>query len=235
MPELPEVETVVRGLRPDVVGRTFTGADVAWPREITGMTHQAFAARLAGQRVESLDRRGKYVVFRLSADFLLVHLKMTGRLYVARPGQAVGGDDRWVRVTLPMDDGRELRFSDSRKFGRMTLAARLEDVTGALGPEPLEKAFTLKAFRARIAGRDGALKPLLLNQAFLAGVGNIYGIRYEGASVNWYRKPDGSEGDSQNHFNVYGREDEPCSRCGTPIRKIWLAQRGTHFCPHCQY
>jgi formamidopyrimidine-DNA glycosylase len=170
-----------------------------------------------------------------------------------------------------MDDGREMRFSDSRKFGRMILTTRIEDVAGSLGPEPLDEAFTLSAFRARIAGRAGTIKPLLLNQAFIAGVGNIYadealwraqidprrkastlgasevaalyeaiqaalrdGITYEGASINWYRKPDGSTGDSQNHFNVYGREDEPCARCGTPIQKTWLAQRGTHFCPRCQ-
>jgi formamidopyrimidine-DNA glycosylase len=196
---------------------------------------------------------------------------MTGRLYVARPGQTIGGDDRWVRVTLAMDDGRELRFSDARKFGRMNLVARIEDVAGALGPEPLDEAFTLDAFRALITGRGGTLKPLLLNQSFVAGIGNIYadealwraqidprrkastlkpkevaalyqaiqsalldGIKYEGASISWYRKPDGSTGDSQNHFNVYDREDEPCDRCGAPIRKIWLGQRGTHFCPRCQ-
>jgi formamidopyrimidine-DNA glycosylase len=272
MPELPEVETVVRGLRPDVVGRTFTGAQITWPREIATPPHTAFAKRLSGQRVDALDRRGKYVTFRLSDDFLLVHLKMTGRLYVARPGEVKGGEDRWVRVTLPMDDGRELRFSDARKFGRMYLASRMEEVTGGLGPEPLDDSFTLDEFRARLAPRGGVLKPLLLNQAFVAGIGNIYadealwraqidprrkagtlkpgevaalyqairsslsdGIKYEGASVSWYRKPDGSQGQSQNHFNVYDREDEPCARCGTPIRKIWLAQRGTHFCPHCQY
>jgi len=272
MPELPEVEMVVRGLRPDMLGRTFTGAEVHWPKEIAGHSPQVFAARLAGQRVEALDRRGKYIAFRLTSDYLLVHLKMTGRLYVARPGETVGGDDRWVRVTLPMDDGRELRFSDARKFGRMFLTEQLETVTGALGPEPLAEDFSLEAFQDRIARRAGLIKPLLLNQTFIAGVGNIYadealwraqidprrkastlkpeevaalyaaiqaalrdGITYEGASINWYRKPDGSTGDSQNHFNVYDREDEPCPRCGTPVRKIWLAQRGTHFCPQCQY
>jgi len=272
MPELPEVEMVVRGLRPDVIRRTFSGAEVHWPKEIAVHTPEAFAARLAGQRVESLDRRGKYIAFRLSDDYLLVHLKMTGRLYVARPGETVGGDDRWVRVSLPMDDGRELRFSDARKFGRMFLTEQIETVTGTLGPEPLDESFTLEAFRALIARRGGLIKPLLLNQTFVAGVGNIYadealwraqidprrkastlkpdevaalyasiqaalrdGITYEGASINWYRKPDGSTGDSQDHFNVYDREGEPCNRCGASIRKIWLAQRGTHFCPQCQY
>jgi formamidopyrimidine-DNA glycosylase len=272
MPELPEVETIVRGLRKDVVHQTFTGAQVHWPKEVATSAPDLFAARLAGQRVEALDRRGKYVAFRLSEDMLLIHLKMTGRLYVARPGEAKGGDDRWIRVVLGMDDGRELRFSDARKFGRVYLVSRIEDITGALGPEPLADEFTFDVFRELIGARNGTIKPLLLNQSFIAGVGNIYadealwraqidprrkadtlkpdevlalyqavraalsdGIRYEGASVNWYRKPDGAAGQSQNHFSVYDREDQPCARCGTPIRKIWLGQRGTHFCPQCQY
>jgi len=270
MPELPEVETVVRGLRDDVEGRTFTHAQIHWAREIATPTPREFAARIAGQRITSLDRRAKYIVFNLSVDTLLVHLKMTGRLYVAEPGQVVN-DDRWVRVTLGMDDGKELRFSDSRKFGRMALVGNAEDITGKLGPEPLEDAFTLKIFRERIGKRSSKIKPLLLDQTFVAGIGNIYadealwraqinphrtadtltedetkqlhkairkvlsdGVRYEGASVRWYRKPDGTKGQSQNHFNVYDQADKPCPRCGTPIRKVWLSQRGTHFCPICQ-
>ncbi len=270
MPELPEVETVVRGLRHAVVGRTLTRADVRWAQEIAVPSPDEFAVRIAGQRIDSLDRRAKYLVFNLSSDVLLVHLKMTGRLYVAARGE-VTDHDRWVRVTLGMDDGKELRFSDARKFGKMFLVAQVEQVTGKLGPEPLAKAFTLKAFRRIIAGRKGTVKALLLNQTFVAGIGNIYadealwraqinphrrsdtltgdeiaklhqairkvladGIRYEGASVRWYRKPDGSRGASQNHFKVYDQEDKPCLRCGTPIRKVWLGQRGTHFCPSCQ-
>jgi formamidopyrimidine-DNA glycosylase len=270
MPELPEVETVVRGLRSDVEGRTFTRADVRWAREIAVPSPRAFADRIAGQRVEEITRRAKYLVFRLTHDSLLVHLKMTGRLYVAAPDDVVDGD-RWLRVMLTMDDGRELRFSESRKFGRMYLVADENEVTGKIGPEPLSSAFTLRVFRERLSRRSGAIKPLLLNQTFLAGVGNIYAdeslwrarisphraadtltdnesqelhnairkvledaIRFEGASVKWYRKPDGTQGESQKHFNVYDQTDKPCPRCGSPIRKEWLAQRGTHYCPACQ-
>ncbi len=270
MPELPEVETVVRGLRDDVVGRMFTGARVEWLPQISPMAPHDFSARLAGQRVTALDRRGKYVVFTLSDDFLLIHLKMTGRLYVAQPGDA-GAGDRWVRVVFGLDNGRELRFSDSRKFGRLYLVSDLQEVTADLGPEPLADDFTLEVFRDRLARRRGAIKPLLLNQSFLAGVGNIYadealwraridprrradtlrpgeieelyhairsalraGIEHEGASVNWYRKPDGTSGTQQAHFNVYDRANLPCPRCGTAVSKIKLGQRGTHFCPVCQ-
>jgi len=270
MPELPEVEMVVRGLRDDLVGRAFTGANIHWAREIATPESREFAARIKGQAVTGLNRRAKYIVATLSGGVLLIHLKMTGRLYVASPGDVIDGD-RWVRVSLSMDDGKELRFSDSRKFGRMYLVDEMEAITGKLGPEPLADEFTLAVFRGLIERRKGVIKPLLLNQTFLAGVGNIYadealwraqvnpqrqvstltgdetkklyqavrkvlsdGIRYEGASVDWYRMPDGREGQSQNHFSVYDREERPCPRCGTPIRKIWLAQRGTHFCPACQ-
>ena len=270
MPELPEVETVVRGLRADVVGRTFVGVTVNWAREIVDMTPHDFAARLTGQQVESLGRRAKYIVFGLSDDHMLIHLKMSGRLYVSLP-QAYHEGDEWLRVVFSLDDGRELRFSDARKFGRVILTADLARATSHLGPEPLEDAFTLGAFRSLIAKRSGTIKPLLLNQSFVAGIGNIYadealwraridprrkvdtlttsevkrlyqairgalsdGIEFEGASVSWYRKPDGSTGESQDHFSVYGREEQPCPRCGAAIHKIWLGQRGTHFCPDCQ-
>jgi formamidopyrimidine-DNA glycosylase len=176
-----------------------------------------------------------------------------------------------VRAIFSLDNQHELRFSDSRKFGRLYLVTQEEEVTGKLGPEPLSDAFTLDVFRESLTGRSGVIKPLLLNQRFIAGIGNIYadevlwlaridpcrkadtlkpddverlyhairqalhdGIEHEGASVNWYRKPDGTSGTQQDHFSVYNQEGEPCPRCGTPIRKIWLAQRGTHFCPSCQ-
>src|SRR5689334_37368 len=133
MPELPEVEMVVRGLRDDLVGRTFTGAHIHWAREIGIPSPKQFSGRIKGQRIERLDRRAKYIVATLSGGALLIHLKMTGRLYVARPGDVVDGD-RWVRVSLSMDDGKELRFSDSRKFGRMYLVDTMEAITGKLGP-----------------------------------------------------------------------------------------------------
>lgn len=270
MPELPEVEMVVRGLRHDVTGRRLTGATVDWPAQLGGVDPEHFSARLSGQQVASLARRGKYILFNLSDDVLIVHLRMTGRLYVSDAGSFTDAD-RWLRVTFPFDDGRELRFSDMRKLGRLYLVSDSSDVLGALGPEPLEDAFTADVFRERLATRSGVIKPLLLNQHFVAGVGNIYadealwraridprrradtlepdeinrlyhavraaladGLDHEGASFSWYRKPDGTPGEFQNHFNAYNRAGDPCPRCGTPISKIWLAQRGTHFCPECQ-
>ncbi|HML24843.1 MAG TPA: bifunctional DNA-formamidopyrimidine glycosylase/DNA-(apurinic or apyrimidinic site) lyase [Aggregatilinea sp.] len=270
MPELPEVETVVRGVRDALVGRTITGVSLDWPAGLATPDSTLFVARIAGQTVQRVDRRGKYIVISLDPDTLIIHLKMTGRLYVV-PDAEEQYADRWVHFTFQLDNAHQLRFSDSRKFGRVYLVEDPAEVTGALGPEPLSDSFTLETFRARLAGRSGALKPLLLNQTFLAGMGNIYvdealfasglhplrradslgeddvarlyaairhvldeGVRREGASVNWYRKPDGTKGSAQNGLNVYGQTGRPCPRCGTPVIKTVVGQRGTHLCPTCQ-
>ena len=185
MPELPEVETVARDLRGLVVGATILGAAGDWPRAIASHpTVERFADDLAGRRIEAVGRRAKLVVVELSGHAALtIHLKMTGQLFVV-PAGAPG--DRHVHLTLALDDGRELRFRDIRKFGRVGLWPR-DPLSGAVlgaeaglelfaghGPEPLDDAFTLRAFRERLRGRRGRLKPLLLDQAFIAGIGNIY-------------------------------------------------------------
>ncbi len=275
MPELPEVETVVRGLREPLVGRTILTAEFPKPAgRMTNIDSDTFAARLQGQRVRSLSRRAKYIVAALDRDTLLVHLRMTGRLYIRQP-QESDPADAYLRVRFTLDDGHELRFSDARKFGRVLLTDAPDSILPALGPEPLEPEFTLEAFAARLAGRKGVLKTLLLNQAFIAGVGNIYadealnmarlhplrtadslssaeikrlyhairqaletGITMQGASINWYRKPDGTKGEQQQHLRVYHdprqEKDKRCPECGTPIQTMTVGQRGTHFCPKCQ-
>lgn len=270
MPELPEVETVVRGLRPHLVGHRIEGLWYDWAKSLARPEPSIFEARVVGQLVRGITRRAKYICIQLDDAILMVHLKMTGRLYIA--DRDVQHDaDRWVHVKFALDGGKELRFSDSRKFGRVYLTDDIETVTGQLGPEPLEDAFTLGVFRERLQGRQKVIKALLLDQSFVAGVGNIYadealhragvhptrrsdtlddaeierlhqtvvevlamGVAHEGASVNWYRKPDGTKGASQEHFVVYGREDLPCVTCGTAIAKVRVAQRGTHYCPRCQ-
>jgi formamidopyrimidine-DNA glycosylase len=271
MPELPEVETVVRGLQAPLIGRTFTAVWYDRSRVIETPTPAEFAARIAGQTVRAITRRAKYIVCHLDHDYFLVHLRMTGRLYVVDKEHSEK-DDRWLRLRISLENGQELRFSDLRRFGRVYLTANPdEDIFADIGPEPLTGDFTPAVLQARLHRRTTAIKGLLLNQAFVAGVGNIYadealfrakihptrrastltagevallhgaildvlraGILHEGASVNWYRKPDGSQGESQHHLNVYDREGQPCPVCGTPIEKIRVTQRGTHFCPNCQ-
>ena len=270
MPELPEVETVVRNLRAPLIGHTVETMWHDWERTIHSPAPEEFAARINGQTFLAVNRRAKYILCELDHDILVVHLKMTGRLYVAA-ADAIHDADRWVHFKLGLDGGKELRFSDARKFGKVYLTSDITTITGKLGPEPLEDAFTVDLFRERLQGRKKQIKALLLDQTFIAGVGNIYadeslfrakihpmrgsdsltddeiialhgtvrdalnaGITHEGASINWYRKPDGTQGESQNHFYVYGRDGEPCETCGTPISKIRVAQRGTHYCPSCQ-
>lgn len=173
MPELPEVETVARDLRPLIIGATIVEATTLWARTLRGMSPEAFAAGVAGRRIEGVSRRGKQLVVSLDGDaFLTIHLKMTGQLFVVRQG---GPDDPYVRLVLELEDGREIRFRDIRKFGRVGLYGAAEDDPFATtGPEPLADSFTVAAFRRRIRGRKGRLKPLLLDQSFIAGVGNIY-------------------------------------------------------------
>ena len=266
MPELPEVETVVRGLRPDLVGRRCGEAHASWPGVLAGESPRNFSRRIAGQEIQSLSRRGKYICIHLERDFLVIHLRMTGRLYLSPVAE---GRDAWVRLSLGLGPEHYLIFSDARKFGRVLLVPDLVFLEEKLGPEPLDLAAS--DFKKLFVGSRRAVKTFLLDQKKLAGVGNIYadealflaGIRptrpvdrlrvgervalgeavqqvlnqaieHEGASISWYRKPDGKEGESQKHFRVYGRREEPCYQCGTTLSKIVLGQRGTHFCPSCQ-
>lgn len=177
MPELPEVETVARDLRRHLLpagapAPLIVGARVSWERTLRNVTPGAFAEAVRGRRIEAIGRRGKQLVVDLSEGaFLTIHLKMTGQLFVVPAGRPV---DPYERLAVELGDGRELRFRDIRKFGRVGLYLADDDPFDAVGPEPLDPAFTLAAFRARIRGRRARLKPLLVDQAFLAGVGNIY-------------------------------------------------------------
>ena len=271
MPELPEVETVVRQLREgnqergaSVIGQTIARVTLRWTRHVARPSPREFARRLSGQKITALTRRGKYLVFHLTQGFLLIHLKMSGDLEVV-------GDqapfDKHAHTIFHFRAGSQLRFTDTRKFGRVYWVERAEDVLGHLGPEPLEPGFTARRLGEMLAERQRALKPLLLDQTFIAGLGNIYtdealhraqlhplrrsdtlqpqevralwrgirqalqsGIQHNGASIDWVYRG----GHFQNHFRAYGRADEPCLTCGTPIRRTVVGQRGTYFCPRCQ-
>ncbi len=184
MPELPEVETVARDLRPRLIGATIVGSRSSWARTLRTHDQVAFADSVGGRRILAVGRRAKLVVVELTGDAALtIHLKMTGQLFVV---PASTPEDPYVRLVLELADGRELRFRDIRKFGKVGLYGR-DPVTGELvaevgggavfasfGPEPLDDEFTVREFRRRLRRRKGRLKPLLLDQSFVAGVGNIY-------------------------------------------------------------
>ena len=184
MPELPEVETVARDLRGLVTGATIVAVRSTWDRTFRSGDPDAFARAVVGRTIVGTARRAKLVVLELDdGRAITVHLKMTGQLFVVR---ATTPEDPYVRAVLAFDDGRELRFRDIRKFGRIGVSSRdplSGELTGELGglrtfrgfgPEPLDPGFTPRAFRTRLRARRGRLKPLLMDQSFVAGVGNIY-------------------------------------------------------------
>lgn len=174
MPELPEVETVANDLRGQLVGRRFVSAAILWPRTLAMPAVEEVEARLRGREVIGIGRRGKYLLMYLDdGQTLVAHLRMTGRLSIV-PDDSPLLEDKHTRAWFGLAGGDALVFNDSRKFGRIWLAERLEDVIGKLGPEPLAWDLTPEDFAARIRKRKTALKALLLDQTVVAGVGNIY-------------------------------------------------------------
>jgi formamidopyrimidine-DNA glycosylase len=271
MPELPEVETVKRGLDPLLRGRSITDADIMDGRLTAPEDPVVVSAELIGERFTAVARRGKYLLFGLDAGrTLVVHLRMTGWFH-HRTG--AGEEPAHVRAVLRLDDGASLVYADQRRFGTWRLIAPGEldaYLRPRAGPEPLSDEWTPRRFRGDLAGRRASVKALLLHQTLVAGVGNIYadealwqarihplrpggeltaaevrrlhaavveslerGIASQGATISNYRGPDGQPGSMQERFNAYDRDGEPCPRCGTPIEKIRVAQRGTHLCPRC--
>jgi formamidopyrimidine-DNA glycosylase len=274
VPELPEVETVRRRLEPVLVGRRFDRVEILDPRLTRPEDPLEVAAELVGERVEAVDRRGKYVVVRFeSGRALLIHLRMTGSLLHV-PGNGLLQGDPHRRAVVRLDDGSDIIYRDVRRFGTWLLAEPGEAqpyLDARLGREPLAQTFTVKRLAEALAGRRAPVKATILDQRRLAGVGNIYadealwrarihpqrpageldedellalhrgiraalkaGISRQGATLRDYRTPDGGSGGMQHEFKVYGREGEPCERCGRPIEKTRAAGRGTWFCPGCQ-
>ncbi len=173
MPELPEVQTVVDHLvKEGILGRRILKIKVSWPRSIALPSLGEFCSLMTGRIVMKLSRRGKYIVFALDQDlFLLIHLRMTGRLQWAHSKTKQSGH---VHVILYMDDGRRLMFHDTRKFGRFYLTREPQTILGKLGVEPLDGKFTARWLAQGLGRRQRQIKPLLLDQTFLAGLGNIY-------------------------------------------------------------
>lgn len=177
MPELPEVETIARALTeggrgsPPLIGRAIAEGEVLWARTLAYPGKAAFRRRVRGQTVRSIARRGKFLLLTLEPDTLLFHLRMSGDLRLETSGAQPLKHDRLI---LHFTDGWRLAFNDPRKFGRAWLVADPEEVLNRLGPEPLDPSLTPAAFHAMLSARKRLLKPLLLDQTFLAGLGNIY-------------------------------------------------------------
>jgi formamidopyrimidine-DNA glycosylase len=178
LPELPEVETTRRHLAEHLPGARVAAVALLDPRALLRPDPMTFGERVVGAEVLAVERRAKYLIMPLgraepSGDFLIVHRRMTGNLLLREPGAPA---DAHTVVVLHLGDGRELRFCDMRRFAKLWLAdaAELAALDRALGPEPLTRRFTAERLADALRGRRGLLKPLLLNQALVAGLGNIY-------------------------------------------------------------
>ncbi|KTB47895.1 DNA-formamidopyrimidine glycosylase [Dehalogenimonas alkenigignens] len=171
MPELPEVETVTNEIRPYVLGRCIEDVKVTWPGTVKGNSAEEFISGLKGQTVVDVRRRGKFIVWELSnGKRLLTHLKMTGALIAQEAGIE---PPPYNRVEITLEDGMKIYFRDPRKFGRMRVVegdAALDE----LGPEPLEPEFTAEVLESILKKRKGLIKPTLLDQTLIAGIGNMY-------------------------------------------------------------
>lgn len=273
MPELPEVETVRKGLEKLVLGASIKSVDVHWDRIISGsIESNEFKQLLAGEKIIGFDRRGKYIIFHFKQWAMVSHLRMEGKYEVEESSAPL---KKHTHVVFHLADGRDLRYLDVRKFGRMTLVPLGKEfsMTGIklLGPEPTEEAFDETTFYNSLQTKKRAIKPLLLDQKTVAGLGNIYvdealflakihplrianslkksevsklheaiikvlgdAVKAGGTTIRSYQNALGEAGTFQVELSVYGKKGIPCTRCGTPIEKIKVAQRGTHFCSNCQ-
>jgi formamidopyrimidine-DNA glycosylase len=279
MPELPEVETIANGVHVRVAGRRILSVWTSGKPQTFKTAEQEIAAALTNARIQSVRRVGKTIVMTLargkSHREFLIHLGMTGRLLVSSTDTPIPPH---THAILTLDDVREIRFVDPRRFGRLSLHAssplttnNSQLTTSYAGPgrEPL--TISLEDFIALFRNRRTPIKAALLNQSLLHGVGNIYAdealflahirprrqaarltraelirlraalikvlrhaIKLGGSSVSDYVDADGVRGFFQLRHKVYQRTGQPCLVCGTPIQRIALAGRSTHFCPHCQ-
>lgn len=266
MPELPEVETVVRTLRPAIVGRRIINAEFRKLRILRGSPVE-MAGGLAGRRIKAVERYGKFIAIRLDRGYLVIHLGMTGKLLIY-PRKEAAPLTKFTHAIFTLDHG-VIHYDDQRQFGSIEYSPALPERVVALGPEPLEIA--LEEFARRLKQRRSPIKAALLNQAVVRGVGNIYAdealfragvhpkrtasalgrdriariyramrevlaeaIDGRGSSVSNYVDADGNRGSFQHAHRVYRRTGEPCPKCGAGIKRILIAQRGTHFCSHCQ-
>ena len=272
MPELPEVEAVRTGLEQLVVNKTIESVSVMWPKIIETTDIEKFKLALIGESIEAILRRGKFLIIRLTHFDLISHLRMEGKYEFHQADDPLM---KHTHVVFHFNDGTELRYLDVRKFGRMALIDKhqAEEYRGIkkLGPEPVLPDFNLTVFEEQLGRRVKAIKPLLLDQHLVTGLGNIYvdealyqarihpeqpantlakdeievlhsaiievlarAVAAGGTTIRTYKNALGEAGKFQVALKVYGQTDQACERCQTPIKKIKVAQRGTHFCPKCQ-
>jgi len=273
MPELPEVETIVRDLQPLVVGRRIVRASLSHDDVLRGVTRRQLTRRLAGKTIRDVSRRAKHAVFDLGSERLVIQPGMTGSLTVHRR-RLTSAESRYAVLRAELNRGGELVYTDVRRLGTILLLneKQWELYDRALGPEPLDPAFSVEQLGSALGRSRQAIKKVLMDQRHLAGVGNIYAnealfaagidpskaanrldttdhqrlhaelrrilsaaIRSNGTTFRDYRTGTGEPGNFQLELLVYGREGEPCRRCGTRLTGTHaIDARISVFCHHCQ-
>jgi formamidopyrimidine-DNA glycosylase len=263
MPELPEVETVRRGLQPAMEGHVIARAEINRP-DLRFPLPEGMKARLEGARVLALRRRSKYILADLSSgETLLIHLGMSGRMLIGNAER-----QKHDHVILHMSGGQTVTFNDARRFGAMDLSTGPHPLLERLGPEPLGNDFHESYLTGALAGRRTPVKSALLDQHLIAGLGNIYvcevlfrarihparlaqdvvaaplvpiirsvleeAIAAGGSSLKDYRQADGELGYFQHRFQVYGHEGDPCPVCGAAVERLVQSGRSSFCCPQCQ-
>jgi len=285
MPELPEVQTIVDDLKRRILGRRIKSFWSDTPRIFHYTTIGRVRSGIRDLKIQSVDRRGKNIVFQLkelgtrkqglgTEKILVIHPKLTGHLLIGKWGK---GNEKWpyIRAAFTLDGGLTLAFSDVRKFGKIMFGNRkkiesLPDLKN-LGPDPLSQELTISKFKDLIEREKRKIKLVLLDQEVIAGIGNIYSdealwmakihpftpahrltekqlkilyaaikkvlrqsLRVRGSSLRNYRDTEGKEGGYIKFRRVYDREGLHCYRCKTPVKRIKIGVRSTHYCPKCQ-
>lgn len=274
MPELPEVETTLRGVGPHITGKAVSGvilrqSKLRWP------VNPDLPQILQGLLVEECSRRAKYLIIRFQTGVLLIHLGMSGSLRVFTMGDdRIGKPDKHDHIDIEFSDGTVLRYHDPRKFGAFLWFEGIAEnypLLAKLGPEPLSDEFDADYLYRKRKVLKRAVKLVLMNNAVVVGVGNIYAneslfkagivphrpaytlsrqecttlvetvktvlkraIETGGSTLRDFVNSDGQSGYFQQEYAVYGRQGKPCVKCGRPILKEVLGQRGTFYCSHCQ-
>jgi formamidopyrimidine-DNA glycosylase len=270
MPELPEVQAVVNHYKPILINKTIQSIDHLNGYRKVFETHSTnqLNHQLIGEIITDVSRRGKYIIITTPKGYLCIHLRMTGQLQL---GCTPNDNPKHFTALISLTDKSKIYFKDYRKFGRIYFYKKLDFLNSKLGPEPLSTAFTYKFLRQELKKSKGMIKPKLLNQKFIAGLGNIYvdevlwkskihpikasnkisgiktkrlhiaipeilkkSINFNGTTIINFSPGNKTKGKFSEYLNVFGKQGSNCSQCQTTIKKIFVGQRGTHYCPNCQ-
>lgn len=257
MPELPDVEMVVKRIRGKLLNRCISRVTLL----DRVLIPESVISPVKGKRIEGISRRGKYILFLLNdRNTLIIHLRMTGDLMITEPDAEV---DKHTRLIICLDGDRELRFVDQRRLGKLFVIENMDFqcIPGLyrMGPEPLSEDFTLQAFHARLKKRRGRIKSILMDQHFIAGIGNIYGdeILFQSGIRPSRKVRDLSEDEIQRLYHtirsvlkkaiehdadlsemkdwfIHGRSEGLCTKCRKKLERVMIQGRYSYFCEICQ-